>query len=574
MLEFENILEEIGSFGLYQKLLCFLLIPFTTGLVALTYYVQIFILTAPPHLCRLRGEKTITSNKIYDETNHTSILLDHLSALMNVTAETSEAPHPMRCHQYPANLSSTTLGINFTDSLPNDLTSLVSVPTPSEPCTNGWDYDYNVMFQNYASEQNLVCNESWRPYMVITAFWIGNTIGSWIWGIVSDTCGRRPTIAIIHLIYGVAGFASVFVDNFTVFLALRVLVGSAHHTVTHLPFVLVVEYCGMNSRAIPLLVIMMSYTCGSILTPVLAWFLWDWRILLGITSAPAVLVFLLYKIIPESSSWLLTRGRGSTALRQLETVAKVNKRKMSPDTINDLLSIEPEDPKENKNNRAITAIFVYPSLRKNVFFVLVVWMLSCMCYYGHCQNTANLSSNLFMSFLLGSLVEIPAWGGPFLINRFGRRPPLFVALVLSGTAGIVYAMLPEDSGWLSLGIALFGRMTITCAYYITLQYGPEIFPTVVRGQGVAMSETMGGIAIFLSPSIVYLSEVHHALPLMVFGGLSLLGAAVTLLLPETMGVALPQTLEQAEIFCRKSGTCFSCGKSEKDVHNEELAQKL
>lgn len=58
--------------------------------------------------------------------------------------------------------------------------------------------------------------------------------------------------------------------------------------------------------------------------------------------------------------------------------------------------------------------------------------------------------------------------------------------------------------WLSLTLALVGRSTITGAYYITLQYGPEVFPTVVRGQGVALAETLGGIAIFLSPSIVYL----------------------------------------------------------------------
>jgi len=47
-------------------------------------------------------------------------------------------------------------------------------------------------------------------------------------------------------------------------------------------------------------------------------------------------------------------------------------------------------------------------------------------------------------------------------------------------------------------------MTMTAAYYIALQFGPEIFPTVIRGQGVALAETLGGIAILLSPAIVYL----------------------------------------------------------------------
>ena len=58
--------------------------------------------------------------------------------------------------------------------------------------------------------------------------------------------------------------------------------------------------------------------------------------------------------------------------------------------------------------------------------------------------------------------------------------------------------------WLLITVALIGRMTITAGYYITLQYGPEIFPTVIRGQGVAVSETLGGLAIFISPMIVFL----------------------------------------------------------------------
>ena len=49
-----------------------------------------------------------------------------------------------------------------------------------------------------------------------------------------------------------------------------------------------------------------------------------------------------------------------------------------------------------------------------------------------------------------------------------------------------------------------GRMMVSGAYYICLQYGSEIFPTVIRGQGVALCEIVGGIAIFISPLVVFL----------------------------------------------------------------------
>ena len=38
----------------------------------------------------------------------------------------------------------------------------------------------------------------------------------------------------------------------------------------------------------------------------------------------------------------------------------------------------------------------------------------------------------------------------------------------------------------SLTVGLIGRMTVNGAYFICLQYSSEIFPTVIRGQGVGV----------------------------------------------------------------------------------------
>ena len=54
------------------------------------------------------------------------------------------------------------------------------------------------------------------------------------------------------------------------------------------------------------------------------------------------------------------------------------------------------------------------------------------------------------------------------------------------------------------GIAMLGRMFATGAYYICLQCASEVFPTVIRGKGVATCEIMGGIGLFVCPMIVYL----------------------------------------------------------------------
>ena len=61
----------------------------------------------------------------------------------------------------------------------------------------------------------------------------------------------------------------------------------------------------------------------------------------------------------------------------------------------------------------------------------------------------------------------------------------------------------------AVGVFVFA-MEVFLFLFVFVQvfvYAVEVFPTVIRGQGVAISETLGGIAIFMSPLIVYLVRI-------------------------------------------------------------------
>jgi hypothetical protein len=58
-----------------------------------------------------------------------------------------------------------------------------------------------------------------------------------------------------------------------------------------------------------------------------------------------------------------------------------------------------------------------------------------------------------------------------------------------------------------------------------------------------MSARIGGI---LAPLILELSSIMPVLPMLVFGGLSVLAATLAFLLPETAGKPLPQNLEDVD----------------------------
>jgi len=302
-------------------------------------------------------------------------------------------------------------------------------------------------------------------------------------------------------------------------------------------------------RTVPLMMVMVSYTFASLTVPWVAMGLSSWRMLAVISTSAILPVLLAYRIIPESVSWLVVKGRIEEAVQQLKIVANVNDKEFKEEEVAKALLKEQEVNSKSVEKVSIAKLFQTPNLRLNALLVNIICMMGFMCYYGHVQNTSNLGEgNVYKSYFLGALVELPCWSVPIIISKLGRRWPLLVFFATSGIAGVVYGFISPEWPLTLLSVGLTGRMMVSGAYYICLQYGSEIFPTVIRGQGVALCEIVGGIAIFISPLVVFLAKVSPILPLLILGLCSIVGALATFFLPETAGRILPQTLEDGSKF--------------------------
>ena len=100
---------------------------------------------------------------------------------------------------------------------------------------------------------------------------------------------------------------------------------------------------------------------------------------------------MLFRILPESSSWLLSQGRISEAQTQLTKIARINGHKDAEELVADLISKAEEETEkemdrinekvtnndaedeEIKASRSILALLQFPKLRNNVLLVLLVW---------------------------------------------------------------------------------------------------------------------------------------------------------------------------------------------------------
>jgi len=301
--------------------------------------------------------------------------------------------------------------------------------------------------------------------------------------------------------------------------------------------------------------VMISYATASLTVPWVAMFLPSWRHLASLASLAILPVLFCWKWIPESPSWLLVKGRQDEALAQIGRVARINGNDFQEDEARRELNKEMEAEASGVTEKAsLIRMFKTPNLGLNSILCTVICMMGFMCYYGMVQNSSNMGQgNVYMSYFLGALSEVPCWSVPFVIAKMGRRWPLLFLFTCSGVCGIMSGFIPADLPMLSLTVSLIGRMTVTGAFFTCLQYSSEIFPTVIRGQGVAMCEIVGGIAIFLSPTVVYLAKVSPILPLLILGLCSLVGALATFFLPETAGKALSQTLKDGQDFGADQG---------------------
>ncbi|XP_037073732.1 organic cation transporter protein-like [Pollicipes pollicipes] len=303
----------------------------------------------------------------------------------------------------------------------------------------------------YYSQNDWVCNDAWRPFVVHAVFWVGNIVGSWIWGTISDKVGRRPATLASFVVYAAGGALTLaWPSSMAALAAVRFLVGTAHHTISHLPYMLVIEYCGARARVYPLLALIGSWGVGGALLPWIAYLVWDWRIPDAALqpAAPAHPGVLQVsgaeegRYIPESSSWLMVRGRGEEAATLLRKMAAINGQTLDEEAFGEvLIDMTARDP--DKETQSILLVRKHPRLMKNMVLVILLWMVSCLCFYGHTQNTGNLGGSVFSSFSLGATTELLAMTVPFIINARGRKWPMALFFVTSGLCGLLYALLGD-----------------------------------------------------------------------------------------------------------------------------------
>lgn len=425
---------------------------------------------------------------------------------------------------------------------------------------------------------------------------IGQFVSLAMSGIISDRFGRRWTLLLCVGVGAVLAIIRSFAASYGAFIALEfveAMFGSTSYTTA---FILSLELVEPRLRVIVKSVILVAYALAEAVLGLLAMTFRDWRTLSIVLFVPGVLSIPLLYTTVESVRWLLTKDRQSDVVNILQRVAKANGRPPLPNSTLDEFylqqraKLEAEQAADGGKRKTFLQLVGETCQHRRLLLRIAncafCWFTNAMVYYGLTLNSVTLAGDKYSNFIFITLAEIPpSLAINFILNRFGRRKTQCGSLLLSGLfcllaltalkgrqralkcssrpshpnkhipspqsrAESIRAPLIErfpisDITWLNVSLFLMSKMAISLSFSTLYIYTAEIFPTNLRQSFISFCSMVGRFGSMLAPQMPLLQTLWAPLPMVLFGSVAVLSGILILEFPETSGVTLPNTLEEA-----------------------------
>ena len=538
-MDYDRILTQLGEFGPWQRRNALLLwLPAMAG--GINIMVAAFAVM-PPVQFRCRNE--------CDEDGFTFRVPGHeLGEIFPSYAE----DNPNYCDYYRA-VRLENGSCVFTDEI---LT-----------CGRGAEFAYEPfkMDSTVAEENDLICGNYFWTIIIDEFFMVGVMAGSFIFGVLADRIGRRHTLLIAVLCNTFGNLLGCAMPNHWSYAISRLLASAGGLGSYLLAFTLTLEYSGVVERVpyVPWVTwstllanfVTVPNAVGEMVPPLIALGLRDWKEFQAAVAAVLACTATVWLFLPESPRWLIANGKNEEAKNLIVKAASINNVKLS----NDIFESDPEDDKEKTEDDADKEIPVYGVVdmfrRSQIVITIslcICWPVITLLFYGLSLSAdkIHLTDDVFLSYILVALIEIPAYVLlPFIIDVVGRKPLFFLAQFVPGVCCILAAYLTPGTAVFTV-LVMGAKLGASAAFNITYMYTAQLFPTSIRNTAVGTCSMMARVGGMMSPVIgkylITMGLVDEKLPMILFGAFGTVGGLCALLLPDTVGFPLPNTFDDVE----------------------------
>lgn len=504
----ESLFVKIGEPGRYQVLI-FILLLTNYFPVVFNHVIMAFYGSRPPHKCYSKFYETENASVVYSK------------------SEKCEAAYT---------LSS---GLNV-----------------SVKC-GGDDSDWKIQFEKgerettIVTEWDLVCDQTYLSALSITIYFCGVMVGGVLFGHLADVFGRKPVMMITLFLPVGVGVGISFVPWYWLFATLRFVQGMLMQGLQSTTYTMAMEMFLPKHRPHAAVLMELVWGAGVMLIPAIAYLIKTWRYIQLAISLPSLLVFWYICVIPESLRWLIATNRLEKAETLLNKITKTNKLPLPSEKWQEVKKLVTESEKGIKYT--FMHLMKTPNLRRRSLVLFYLWFAISVAYYGLTWLMTGLAGNKYLTFFIGGAVEFVAYALVLPVTKiFGRKKPLIFYFFLASSTCITSGVLlaTNSAEIIATAFAIAGRFGMGGLFCIIFLYTSELYPTVIRNIGLgscAFWTRAGGV---VAPQIMLLEEFsdNKSVPLIIFGAVTLLGGILTFVLPETHGVKLPDTIEDAENF--------------------------
>ncbi|POI26637.1 hypothetical protein CIB84_009613 [Bambusicola thoracicus] len=179
--------------------------------------------------------------------------------------------------------------------------------------------------------------------------------------------------------------------------------------------------------------------------------------------------------------------------------------------------------------------------------IVCLWFGVAFSYYGMSMSLTGFGLNMYFSQFLFGIIEIPAKILMYvLVNRIGRRHSQAWSLILTGLCIGANIIIPKPFTSLRSVIAVMAKGSSEAAFTTVYLYTSELYPTVLRQNGMGYTSFMARLGGSLAPLVFLLDDVWRSLPQVTYCGVAVFCGSVAFLLPETLNVHLPESIEDIE----------------------------
>ena len=383
-------------------------------------------------------------------------------------------------------------------------------------------------------------------------------LGAFVFGRLADVVGRKRVYWMVAAIMIVGALGSALSPSYWVLIAFRFLLGFGVGGDYPVSAVLMSEYANRKDRGKLVGMVFSTQALGLIVGPLIALALLGagasdnlaWRVLLGLGAVPAAAVIYLRSKMPESPRYQMqVQGKGELAASQISdfTGGRVNGNGASV----------------SQHQLGLRAF-----LTDRRYLILLAgtagtWFLLDYAYYGNTISTpqilglisphASTMTKIAIQLAIFVVAAVPGYVLAIThLDRIGHRRLQLVGFAVMALCFAIIAVVPGMTTMVAPFLLVYG-----VSYFFT-EFGPnmttfvipsEVYPVTMRATGHGISAGIGKFGAFIGVFLFPVLQTSLGLrgTLLLTAGVSVLGFALTRVLPETSGVSLEEIAKPSVI---------------------------